>query len=327
MAVQAFQPASSILIAAGQRLVPQEFVADERPRLFHAAWLMFSDAPVLGVGFREFAVRYFYLDAVIPSPRGSPFTDHAHNLPLQVMAEFGAVGLAVLLAGTLSWLLAVVRQPRDPALWWVLALAAVIGIHSMLEYPLWYAYFLGIAAVGFGLAEARTLELSAVGGRLWRLRAAGIAMLLLGTLALGQIVRDYLVLENFLAFRYRYLHASAEVSQRARQTLLDLQPTSLLAPWVELGLARTIEISTAQLHDKLTVNTRAMQVFPIDDVVYRQAMLLALAGEQDAARQHWDLAVASYRSYRDTAVLVLRRRVEDGVSELAPLLSYAERGA
>jgi len=152
-------------------------------------------------------------------------------------------------------------------------------------------------------------------------------MLLLGTLALGQIVRDYLVLENFLAFRYRYLHASAEVSQRARQTLLDLQPTSLLAPWVELGLARTIEISTAQLHDKLTVNTRAMQVFPIDDVVYRQAMLLALAGEQDAARQHWDLAVASYRSYRDTAVLVLRRRVEDGVSELAPLLSYAERGA
>jgi hypothetical protein len=140
-----------------------------------------------------------------------------------------------------------------------------------------------------------------------------------------QVVRDYLLLENFLAFRYRYLHATAELSQQARDMLLDLHRTSLLSPWVELGLARTIHISADGLADKLTVNTRAMRAFPIDDVVYRQAMLLALAGEEAMARKQWEQAVISYPGLRKLALLVLRRRVEDGVSGLAPLLAYAER--
>ena len=46
--------------------------------------------------------------------------------------------------------------------------------------------------------------------------------------------------------------------------------------------------------DKLTVNSQAMRAFPIDDVVYRQAMLLALAGEDEAARRQWDRAVVSF---------------------------------
>ena len=134
-----------------------------------------------------------------------------------------------------------------------------------------------------------------------------------------------LLLENFLAFRYRYLDATQELDRQAREMLLELHRTSLLAPWVELGLARTIHVSQDRLADKLAVNTRAMQVFPIDDVVYRQAMLLALAGEEAQAQRQWERAVAAFPALRSSAVLVLRRRVEDGARALAPLLAFAER--
>jgi O-antigen ligase len=310
-------------VTSSERLV-ETFAYEQRPAIFRAGWLIFQSAPVLGVGFRQFGVRNFLLSVDLPPPRVLGFTDNAHNLFLQVAAEFGVVGLLVLLAGAIPWALGLARQPRTPAFWWVLALASILAVHSMLEYPLWYAFFLGVAAVVLGLGEARTLELTAAGARLRRMRVAVWSMWLLGGLVFVQVVRDYLFLENFLAFRYRYVHATAELDRQARGMLLELHRTSLLSPWVELALARTIHVSPERLADKLTVNTRAMRVFPIDDVVYRQAMLLALAGEQDGARAQWDRALASFPSLRAAAVAVLRRLVEDGRSELAPLLAHAE---
>jgi hypothetical protein len=193
----------------------------------------------------------------------------------------------------------------------------------MLEYPLWYTFFLGIAAVLLGLGEARTVEFRSARRSALPLVAGGA--LLLGWLVLAQIFLDYLVLESFLAFRYRYLHATAEVNKRAKETLLEIHRTSLLAPWVELGLARSIEIDRERLPDKLAVNGRAMRAFPIEDVVYRQAMLLALAGLQGPARAQWDRAVVTFPAVRQEALVVLRRRVEDGLTELAPLLEHAQR--
>jgi hypothetical protein len=286
---------------------------------------MFLSAPALGVGFRQFGVHHFLLNAELPVPRVLGFTDNAHNLFLQVMAEFGTLGLLALMVGVAPWVLGLLRQPRTPGLWWVLALAAVLAIHSMVEYPLWYAFFLGVAAVVLGLGEQRTLELVVANARLRRVRLALWSMLLLGGVVFVQVVRDYLLLENFPAFRYRYMHASVELNKQAGDMLAELHRTSLLSPWAELGLARTIHVSAEGLPDKLAVNSRAMRAFPIDDVVYRQAMLLALAGEEEAARRQWERAVASFPGLRDSALLVLRRRVEDGVSELAPLLAHAER--
>ncbi len=174
-----------------------------------------------------------------------------------------------------------------------------------------------------GLGEPRALPLRlGQGGRTGRLLLVGL--LALGWLVTVQLFGDYLVLENFLAFRYRYMHASAELNRQAKDALLEIHRGSLLAQYVELGLARTISVDPDHLADKLAVNGRAMLQFPIDDVTYRQAMLLALRGDQAAARQQWDLAVASFPELRDSATLVVKRRVEDGLAELRPLLEYAQ---
>jgi O-antigen ligase len=325
--VNALQFASgSTGITAAMRMTSGQF-AEERPRLWYAAWLMFREAPWLGLGYRHFGLGYFILNETLPLPRVIGFNDHAHNLFLNVIAEFGLVGLAVLLAGTIPWLLSLWRQPRTPAMWWLLALIAVLTIHSLLEYPLWYTFFLGVTAIVLGACEVRTLELSDVAGRFGRLRLTLVAILLLGWFVLLQVVRDYSVLESFQGFRYRYIHATQEVADRTQEMLTEVSPGSLLLPWVELGLARTIHISGDKLSDKLAVNGRAMRVFPIDDVVYRQAMLLALAGDDEAARLQWEQAVAAFPEQRDSALRVLRRRVEDGLAALQPLLEYAQKGS
>ena len=46
-----------------------------------------------------------------------------------------------------------------------------------------------------------------------------VLLLTMGWLVAAQLYRDYLILENFLAFRYRYVHASAEVNRTAREVL------------------------------------------------------------------------------------------------------------
>jgi O-antigen ligase len=292
--------------------------------LWHAGWAMFLDAPWLGQGFRQYGFRYFMMAPELPQPLIGGFNDHAHNLVLQVMAEFGLVGVALLAAGLAPWIIGLLRQRRTPALWWLCAAAAVLGLHSLLEYPLWYTFFLGPAALVLGLAEARTLELRPAAARAGRVRAALAAMLLLGWAVLVPLVRDYLFIENFAGLRFKYLHATREWDRQARATLLEMHRGSLLSPWVTLGLARSINIDRERLPDKLALNTAVLHVFPIDDVVYRQAMLLALSGDQEGARRQWDRATTVFPGERAAAILVLRRRVEDGLEELRALLEYAQ---
>jgi O-antigen ligase/polysaccharide polymerase Wzy-like membrane protein len=219
------------------------------------------------------------------------------------------------------WAVSLWRQPRSAATWWIWAFALVIAVHSMLEYPLWYTFFLGAAAVMVGMGDGRTIKLSLFRDRSGRWLL--IALLATGWLVLGQLVRDYLFLENFLAFRYRYMHATAEVNRQAKDLLLAIHRGSLLAPYVELGLSRAISVDSERLEDKLKVNGRAMQLFPTDDMVYREAMLLGLHGDNAQARLQWNLAAASYPDEEERALRVVKHRVADGSTQLAPLLEYA----
>lgn len=292
---------------------------DERLHLWLMAWRMLVAYPWTGVGLGQYGWHYFLLNGAHPHPLAG-YAHNAHNLPLHLGAELGVPGLVALLLGAGAWWLAVRRLPCTLAGWWVLCLCAVLGIHAMLEYPLWYAYFLGPAALLLGLCGGRRLEFRPsrlLGGLL-------VLCLALSWFVLAQLFRDYVYLENFLAFRYRYIHATAEVSERAKQMLLDIRKSSLLAPYVELGLARAMEVGREQLDAKLRVNGHAMRMFPTDDVVYRQAMLLALKGEADSATRQWDLARASYPGLEPVALAVLRRRAQDLGEGLLPLLSHVE---
>ena len=87
------------------------------------------------------------------------FFDHTHNLPLQLAVELG-LPLASVVLGLLAWGLwrglAVARAASGSAgvmqrAAWMMVLLMVL--HSQLEYPLWYAYFLLPTAFAWGLSS------------------------------------------------------------------------------------------------------------------------------------------------------------------------------
>jgi hypothetical protein len=67
---------------------------------------------------------------------------------------------------------------------------------------------------------------------------------------------------------------------------------------VELALSRLMVLNREQIDDKLAFNGLVMRFAPSADVAYRQAIVLALKGEQEAARAQWDLAEANHPSDR-----------------------------
>lgn len=75
--------------------------------------------------------------------------DNAHNLPLHLAVELG-VPLALLLCGLFAWVVLAARPWRaaDPVRQLGWGVLAVLGLHSALEYPLWYGPF----ALALGLA-------------------------------------------------------------------------------------------------------------------------------------------------------------------------------
>jgi hypothetical protein len=215
--------------------------------------------------------------------------NNAHNLIFQIAAEAGIAGLLALLLPLGVWIFALRRSPLDEAHWWGYASLGVLSIHSLLEYPLWYTYFVAIASVLLGMLDETRYRL--------KLRNAGrmsvAAMLLLGLISLMQLKSGYRDLEQVQEIKSES-RIDANAAKILRDKLMSVHGASLLTPYAELFLSSMIEVNEDHLKEKLAVNTRVMHFVPIGPVVYRQVLLLAQAGELEQAKS---MLVQAFWSY------------------------------
>lgn len=108
---------------------------------------LIAQKPWLGWGWGE--LDYAHFSTLYPGARFCEILDNAHNLPLHLAVELG-LPLAVLVCGGGPWLAWRAKPWREAdatrqLAWSVLA---VILLHSLLEYPLWYGPF----QIAFGLS-------------------------------------------------------------------------------------------------------------------------------------------------------------------------------
>ena len=101
---------------------------------------LIAQKPLAGWGWGELDFAHF--DTLYGGPRFCDILDNAHNLPLHFAVELGVPAAVLLCGGGLWW--AWRQRPWREAdavrqLAW--AIAAVILLHSLLEYPLWYGPF------------------------------------------------------------------------------------------------------------------------------------------------------------------------------------------
>ncbi|HEX3142045.1 MAG TPA: Wzy polymerase domain-containing protein [Rhizobacter sp.] len=110
--------------------------------------------PWFGVGWGEFNFAW----TLTPFPdRPTAFFDHTHNLPLQLLVELG-IPLGTLVLALLAWALwkafsacRTASEPDSRMVRTAFVMVLMMVVHSMLEYPLWYAYFLLPTAFAFGI--------------------------------------------------------------------------------------------------------------------------------------------------------------------------------
>jgi len=307
-----------LMMTSGERLFHVASGAGRRLQLWGEAWQMFLGAPVFGAGYGQFAWHHFLHEASSGESAGPWVYSHAHNIVLQLMAETGIAGALIIIGAALAWLAGLRRVTFDPAWWWLLSLLAVIGIHSLLEYPLWYAYFLGMAALLLGLGAERVFAL--------RLARAGHAVVGLGIIAgwlnLIGVLSPYREFER-LVFSSEQPSPPAAEEQDFARALANLHREPLLVPYVELAVAYGITPSKEKLIEKLELTTRAMHFAPVDVVVYRQALLLALAGRAEAAREQFERALRVYPGERAAVIAELENLARRYPVELTPLLELA----
>lgn len=280
-----------------------------RIQLIQEAWQVFQAHPWLGAGWRQFGWQDFLMAESFPDMKG--WWHHSHNLVLHLMAETGIAGALVLIAGTGFWLFTFTRQRFASEHWWLIGLLGVLGVHSLLEYPLWYGYFLGIAALLFGIGSEKLLQRKL---DLGPLIAAG--MIAFGALGLFNLQSHYPRLELWIN----------SANKLDIGTVLDQVPRmrkhSLLAPYLDFVVLRLLPDTDKFAADKLTISTAVTRFMPGEREVYGQATLLAMAGRMQEARRQLKLAMIRYPGYANRYAVQLLMKPDP---RTLPLLMQALR--
>ncbi len=117
---------------------------ESRMALYRNVLYLITQKPLAGWGWGELDFAHFMTLYTTPlaGVRFCAILDNAHNLPLQLAVELG-LPLALLICALLLWWLLqnkpwAERVPQRQLAWGLLAMA---GLHSLLEYPLWYGPF------------------------------------------------------------------------------------------------------------------------------------------------------------------------------------------
>ncbi|MDO4433239.1 MAG: Wzy polymerase domain-containing protein [Alysiella sp.] len=187
----------SNLHSAAERM-GSSFGGSGRGYEWQKAWQIFLSAPLFGYGWGSYSLHGF-LTNVYPTGfrpyEGNVLFTHSHNSFLNLLAEMGLVGTLLVLGGLLWAIHGCLKREHATVGLFLVALMSVSLVHSFVEYPLWYIYFLSVFAlfIGFAppaqVAETVSGSLNTQTKRQWSAIMASI-LLMAGIVRLGLAYQD-----------------------------------------------------------------------------------------------------------------------------------------
>jgi O-antigen ligase len=258
-----------------------------RFEIWRNAWTMISAQPWLGVGWGQFNFAWT-LTPISYRPAG--FVGNAHNLFIHLGVELGvplALASAALLLFAAWKAVAPLRclevDVRVHAAFAVV-MVAVIGLGSMLEYPLWYTYFLFPVAwlwgflLGAGASGGQPAPALAPAGSTPAASGAPAPLRLWRVLGAMMIVAALSAWADYLNVTAIYLPAkdAPEFAERVRRG----QESPLFARYADF----TAAMATRPYADALPAIRRSAHVLLDAKLMFVWANALAQTGEVDKAR-------------------------------------------
>ena len=233
---------------------------------------LISLRPWQGWGLGELA--YAHYATLYAGPRFCEILDNAHNLPLHIAVELG-VPVAAAACGALAWILLRARpwRARRPhhQLAWTAVL--VIGVHSLLEYPLWYGPFQVALLASVVLLAVR--RWNPVRLR-WAVRGAAVLVLAAAAFVQGEYQR---VTQPYLPPEQRWPRMRVDpVGTAGRMVLFDEQ-----LHFAELGVMQLSPANAARMHELALEMLHYSPEPPVIEKVIESALML---GRDDTALWH-----------------------------------------
>ncbi len=242
--------------------------------------------PWLGWGWGE--LDYAHFITLYNEPRFCDILDNAHNLPLHFAVELG-VPAALLICGGFTW--CVWRQKpwaeRDATRQMAWAVMAVILLHSMLEYPLWYGPF----QMAFGLCILLLWRQKQPVGAENRLKKASNWPPAIIVRAQSAIISIAIVLLLFIAYAawdyHRisqiYLAPEARSAAYRTDTLSKIRSSWLFADQVQFAEMLITPLTLANAEWTLTTARQLLHYSPEPRVIEKLIESAVLLGKDDEA--------------------------------------------
>ncbi len=254
-----------------------------RLQIWHDSLRLSWQSPWLGIGAGNINAESFLL---LDTPSAMAFNsafEHAHNLFLHLLTEMGIGVFLITLTCLIIWLRKFKWYDLNLETWWLITLLAILGIHSMLEYPLWYAYFLGVAAILLGAGEEKiiTINIPATSDKLITkfTRCSLAIILMLGTLNLGTMLAAHIKLEHAI---YQPLNTD---TTKQKKELDWIYRYTLLSPYAELMYAVSMDMERNDIDYQIALNQSAIDFRPFSKICYQQVALLKLKGDDINAKK------------------------------------------
>ena len=288
----------------------------EFSKVFSAVETFSWDQWVFGQGPGNYPVFSYHADMSLPPEGLNQGTWlHSHNLFSMVFVELGLAGLAVLLVFLVCIAFVALSSPMTPPKFFSIGGIGLLFIHSNLEFPLWYLWFLVLFC--FLLTNLFTVR-EFKGDVTWLKPVVGFSGLLMVAALLVNVGYQYL--------RIIDVAMNPERDKQDYQDLSFLANDSLMGPYAVLRKYRDFAPESTNIDWQLQEVRRMKSWQPRDLVVLREFSLLIL--KQDM-REACDIAKQSaYRYPRSAPIMLDHSFLTDALSpgQIAGLANCIEEG-
>lgn len=261
-----------------ERMVSMAHGESIRLNMLKSAWYVFTTQPLLGVGFSQLAWHDLQLADLVTNLRGN--LAQAHNIVFQLLAETGLLGLSILVVSMVYWCGGFKKTTLSPERWFVAILLMIMLAHSMLEYPLWYAYFLAPTAFVLGAADEKTYVIK------WQGTPLLVALVLaISLVSLFQLLRDEIRIE------YWFNQPSLDKLESNQFQLMDnhlrsVRRYSPLAAYGDATVLYALPVNRDDLELKAKALRKVLQGLLSPGHAYHYSTILAMQGRMDEATTH-----------------------------------------
>lgn len=238
---------------------------------------LIAQKPWTGWGWNE--LDYAHYITLFPGERFCVLLDNAHNLPLHLAVELGLPAAVLLCGAALAFI--VKERPwseTDPVRQLAWGILALIGAHSMLEFPLWYGPFQLAALLALALLWPRRHPAS-----------PPPSAAVLGATAMALVAGALLI--AWTAHDYHRISQLYKVPERRDPVYRDMTPattapTLLFSDQVDFARLPAMALTRATAQEVYALSGELLHYSPEPRVIEKRIESALMLGRDDEAAYH-----------------------------------------